>query len=73
VETPLGIMPRYEDLNWAGLDKLSDAQFAELTKVDTRSWKEELALHDEFFAKLGKHLPAVLEARRGGMHQRLAA
>jgi phosphoenolpyruvate carboxykinase (GTP) len=73
VETPLGIMPRHEDLNWAGMDKLSAAQFAELTKVDTGSWKEELALHDEFFARLGKHLPAALEARRGGMHQRLAA
>jgi phosphoenolpyruvate carboxykinase (GTP) len=73
VETPLGIMPRFEDLNWAGLDKLSAAQYAELTRIDAGSWKEELALHDEFFAKLGKHLPAALEARRGGMHQRLAA
>ena len=73
VETPLGIMPGYEDLDWTGLDKLSAAQFAELTKIDTRSWKEELALHDEFFAKLGKSLPAALEARRGGMHERLAA
>ena len=26
----------------------------------------------EFFAKLGKHLPAALEERRGGMHQLLA-
>jgi phosphoenolpyruvate carboxykinase (GTP) len=73
VETPLGIMPRYEDLNWTGLDKLSAAQFAELTRIDTGSWKQELALHDEFFAKLGKHLPDALEARRGGMHERLAA
>src|SRR5689334_13406437 len=73
VETPLGIMPRYEDLNWTGLDKLSAAQYAELSRIDAGSWKEELALHDEFFAKLGKHLPAALEARRGGMHQRLAA
>jgi len=73
VETPLGIMPRFEDINWSGFDKLSPAQYAELTKIDSGSWKEELALHDEFFAKLGKHLPAALEARRGGMHQRLAA
>jgi phosphoenolpyruvate carboxykinase (GTP) len=73
VETPLGIMPRYEDLNWTGLDTLSAAQYAELTKIDTRSWKEELAMHDEFFAKLGEHLPPALEARRGGMHEKLAA
>jgi len=73
VETPLGIMPRFEDINWTGLDKLSPSQYAELTRIDAGSWKEELALHDEFFAKLGKHLPDALEARRGGMHQRLAA
>ena len=48
-------------------------QYAELTKIDAKSWKEELALQDEFFAKLGRHLPAALEARRGTMHERLAA
>src|SRR5213079_1008645 len=47
VETPLGIMPRFEDINWSGFDKLSPVQYAELTKIDPRSWKEELALHDE--------------------------
>src|ERR1044071_5186702 len=73
VEMPLGTMPRYEDLTWSGLEKLSAAQYAELSRIDAGSWKEELALHDEFFAKLGKHLPEALEARRGGMHERLAA
>jgi phosphoenolpyruvate carboxykinase (GTP) len=73
VETALGTMPRYEDLNWAGLDKLSSAQFAELTRIDAASWKEELTSHDELFGKLAGHLPAVLESRRGRMHEKLAA
>jgi phosphoenolpyruvate carboxykinase (GTP) len=73
VETPLGVMPRFEDINWVGLERLSPMQYAELTRIDAESWKAELALHDEFFAKLGKHLPAPLEARRGRMHERLAA
>jgi len=73
VETPLGTMPRYEDLNWTGLDKLSRAQYAELTRIDAASWKEELASHDELFGKLGGHLPAALESRRGRMHEKLAA
>ncbi len=73
VETPLGTMPRFEDLNWTGLDKLSAAQYAELTRIDPADWKEELASHDELFGKLAGHLPAALESRRGRMHQKLAA
>jgi phosphoenolpyruvate carboxykinase (GTP) len=73
VETPLGIMPRFEDLNLEGLDKLSSAQFAELSRIDSRAWQDELKSHDELFAKLGRHLPAALEARRGRMHEKLAA
>jgi len=73
VDTPLGTMPRFEDLNWSGLEKLSPGQYAELTRIDPALWKDELALQDEFFGKLGAHLPAALEAQRGRMHERLAA
>jgi phosphoenolpyruvate carboxykinase (GTP) len=72
VETPLGTMPRFQDLNWTGLDKLSEAQFAELERIDREAWKDELASHDELFGKLGEHLPQALEARRGRMHEGLA-
>jgi phosphoenolpyruvate carboxykinase (GTP) len=73
VETPLGIMPRFEDLDWNGLEKLSAAQYAELTRIDAPDWKDELHSHDELFGRLGSHLPAPLETRRGRMHERLAA
>jgi phosphoenolpyruvate carboxykinase (GTP) len=73
VDTPLGTMPRYEDLTWAGLEKLSPAQFAELERVDAGAWKEELTAHDELFGKFGARLPEALETRRGRMHQKLAA
>ena len=72
-ETALGVMPRYADLNWTGLERMSPARFAELTKVDAEAWKEELRSHDELFAKLGARLPGALEARRGRMHEKLAA
>ncbi len=72
-ETPLGVMPRYEDLNWSGLEKMSAARFAELSQIDAAAWKEELRSHDELFAKLGARLPSALEARRGRMHEKLAA
>src|SRR5256884_1163087 len=74
VETPLGIMPRFEDLTWTGLEKkMTPAQYAELARVDTAAWKEELKSHDELFGQLGEHLPEALEARRGRMHEKLAA
>jgi len=72
-ETALGVMPGFEDLKWSGLEKMSAARFAELTQVDAAAWKDELRSHDELFAKLGARLPAVLEARRGRMHEKLAA
>ncbi|HEX6692084.1 MAG TPA: phosphoenolpyruvate carboxykinase (GTP) [Burkholderiales bacterium] len=73
VDTPLGTMPRYEDLTWAGLEKVSPKQFAELEQVDGGAWREELSAHDELFGKFGTHLPEALETRRGRMHQKLAA
>jgi phosphoenolpyruvate carboxykinase (GTP) len=71
VQTPLGGMPRYQDLNWNGLEKLSPAQYAELERVDAASWKDELASHDELFGKFGPKLPGALDTRRGELHQKL--
>jgi phosphoenolpyruvate carboxykinase (GTP) len=74
VETPLGLMPRFEDLTWSGLEaKLAPEQYAELARVDRAAWKQELASHDELFGKLGERLPEALETRRGEMHEKLAA
>jgi len=71
-ETPLGEMPRYEDLDWKGLEKLSPARYAELASIDAGAWKDELASHDELFGRLGARLPGELEQRRGLMHRKLS-
>jgi len=74
VETPLGIMPRFEDLNWHGLEaKITPTQYAELSRIDLSAWQDELKSHDELFEKLGARAPSALDARRGRMHERLAA
>jgi phosphoenolpyruvate carboxykinase (GTP) len=72
-ETALGVIPRYDDLQWAGLEQLERARYEEIARVDEPAWSEELKSHDELFAKLGARVPQALEARRGTMHQRLAA
>ena len=73
VATPLGIMPRYEDLNWTGLEKLGREQYAEIERVDDKAWQEELASHDELLCRLGAKLPRELERRRSQLHEKLAA
>ena len=72
-ETALGVIPRYDDLQWTGLEQLERARYEELVRVDEPAWGEELKSHDELFAKLGARVPQALEARRGTMHQKLAA
>jgi phosphoenolpyruvate carboxykinase (GTP) len=72
-ETALGFIPRYEDLDWRGLEQFGRARFEEITRVEESAWSEELKAHDELFRKLGSHVPPALEARRGSMHERLAA
>ncbi len=73
VETPLGILPRFEDLRWGGLEPFTQKQFQELSQVDAMAWREEIASHDELLGKLGTHLPAELDRRRTLLHERLAA
>jgi phosphoenolpyruvate carboxykinase (GTP) len=73
VDTPLGVIPRFEDLSWNGLERFDRARYEELAKVDERAWTEELKSHDELFHKLAEHLPPALESRRGKLHQKLAA
>jgi len=73
IDSALGTMPRFEDLDWTGLERLAPAQYDELTRVDAEAWKEELVSHEELFGRLGSHLPGPLEARKGRMQERLRA
>ncbi len=73
VETPLGIMPRFEDLTWAGLEKFGRDRYVELSRVDVQAWRDELASHDELLDKLGTHLPRELESRRARLRASLGA
>lgn len=71
-QTPLGTMPRFQDLNWAGIERrISPGAYDELARIDPQAWRAELASHDELFGKLGQRLPSALEAKRGEMHQAL--
>ncbi|WP_299756529.1 phosphoenolpyruvate carboxykinase (GTP) [uncultured Chloroflexus sp.] len=59
VETPIGWVPRYEDLDWRGLD-FSPAQFEQVMECDVREWQQEILLHEDLFIKLYDRLPKEL-------------
>jgi phosphoenolpyruvate carboxykinase (GTP) len=59
VESPLGWMPRYENIDWTGLDFAPD-QFHDLMCVDIELWKKEIQLHEELFVSLYDKLPKEL-------------
>jgi phosphoenolpyruvate carboxykinase (GTP) len=60
IESPLGWMPRYEDLDWAGLEDFSADKFHELMSVDRALWNGEILSHEELFIKLYDRLPKEL-------------
>jgi phosphoenolpyruvate carboxykinase (GTP) len=66
-----GVSPRYEDLQWTGLE-FPRAQYERITSVDLDDWRREIALHSELFAKLESRLPRELQATRKALEQRLA-
>ena len=64
IETPLGFMPAYDQLQWNGLDFGRD-RFEAVSRVDREEWKRELAAHDELFDRLGTRRPVELVHERG--------
>ena len=59
-EAPLGLVPRYTDLNWQGLD-FGEQQFAAVMHVDGFMWNKEVASHHQFFQVIGDKLPETLD------------
>ncbi|MFC0819917.1 phosphoenolpyruvate carboxykinase (GTP) [Moraxella marmotae] len=60
VQTPIGLVPTYEDINWAESD-FSQAQFELVTSQDKDLWIKELQSHAELFEKLGERMPQALK------------
>jgi len=56
VESPIGWMPHYEDLDWSGLD-FTKQQFDQIMHIDREQWKVELLSHAELFERMYDRLP----------------
>jgi phosphoenolpyruvate carboxykinase (GTP) len=62
-ETPIGWQPRYEELDWTGLDYPKE-KFDELQAFDRSAWRSEVIGHEELFLDLHDHLPKELVYER---------
>ncbi len=69
VRTPVGSMPRYQDLEWKGLEGFDRARFEQLMALDKEHWSTELADHAQLFDKLRSRLPKELDQLRAQLER----
>jgi phosphoenolpyruvate carboxykinase (GTP) len=50
-------MPRYEDMDWRGMEDFTREDFEKVMNLDRDSWIKEIASHDDLFFKLYDRLP----------------
>jgi phosphoenolpyruvate carboxykinase (GTP) len=62
IETPIGWVPRYKDLNWEGLEDFTEADFDSIMNVDRDEWEAEVLHHEELFIKLYDRIPKEMLA-----------
>ena len=55
-ETPIGWMPRYDDIEWEGMN-FPREKFEELQAFDRDSWRQEVLGQEELFLDLHDRLP----------------
>ncbi len=55
-ETPIGWTPRYEDIEWSGMD-FPQEKFEELQAFDHGAWRQEVLGQEELFLDLHDRLP----------------
>jgi phosphoenolpyruvate carboxykinase (GTP) len=69
-ETPIGLMPKKEDLDLSGLS-VPPKDLEELLQVDPHAWKTESSGIEDFFGQFGSRLPDRLKAQLDDFKKRL--
>jgi phosphoenolpyruvate carboxykinase (GTP) len=63
-ETPIGWVPEFDDLSWAGMESFGREKFSKISGVEAGQWGQELKMHDEILGALANRLPRELRLRR---------
>jgi phosphoenolpyruvate carboxykinase (GTP) len=71
IESPIGRLPRVEDLNLFGLT-IPAEDLEELFAIDRTSWEREADLTEEFYATFDGKVPAALQSELAALRYRLA-
>jgi phosphoenolpyruvate carboxykinase (GTP) len=71
IESPLGRMPGYEDIDWNGLE-FPKKQFEEIMNIDPVLWKKEIQLQEEFFKSLQDKLPKEISSLCTSLHAKIS-
>ena len=64
LETAIGWVPEYQDLEWAGLEGFTAEQYRSVSSVRSDDWLLELDAHDNLFDSLKARLPRELMLRK---------
>lgn len=72
VKTPIGYMPATGAIDTQGLD-VSEADMAELLKVNNEEWLSEVESIKEHYAKYGEKMPKELYSQLDALEKRLKA
>ena len=63
IESPIGWMPRYQDITWEGIeDSFDKDDFHKAMSIDRNDWDKELLQHDELFIRLYDRIPKEMLA-----------
>ncbi len=60
VETPIGYVPKPEDINVEGLDGVTVDTIRDLLTIDRESWLADVENIKEFYAQVGSHVPTEM-------------
>jgi len=71
-ETDIGWIPGYEDIDWTG-SEVRPEEFDALTHLDESAWTQEVALHAEWFERIGARLPRPLHMKHQLLDHRMRA
>lgn len=71
VETPIGFLPKPEDIDLSGLD-IDPADLAALLKVDRQAWREEMASIGQYLDEYADRIPAQLKAEYDKISENLS-